>query len=492
MRSKRGESRLNHSILFGSVAALALLGGPALANDLTEGQKTELQNRLEMLKERLQQFEDKKRLEAAQGSQERVAPAQAVTAGEFPGSWKLPGTDTSISFSGYARADAFYTIGRPHASPGGGGVGGGTLGTSFVVSSIARDGTVGAGQGSDFNMHARQSRIRFDTRTPTDWGSLRTRIEGDFDGSGGNERFSNSSLFRLRQAYGQLGPVLAGQTHTTFMDQDTAFDTIDWYGPVGQDYGRQAQIRYSTSLIDTLSMDLALENPEQTNIRSVAGAASTNTNFTDKAPDFIAALRYRPSWGAINVTGVGRYFHYTDGVGNSDSAFGGGGHVGTTIKMPWLGEKDVIAASVQYGKGVNRYVRGANSRDYVVSNSTKTGAPCAGTLNVVAGCGADITLNSALGYWAGLTHYWTNALRSSAYYGEAFNTVDTAKLGAAANGQTEHTRSVHANIIWNPVSRVTVGLEYMFGWNYTAAVTGFNQDKDGQASRVQLGMQYNF
>lgn len=83
-------------------------------------------------------------------------------------------------------------------------------------------------------------------------------------------------------------------------------------------------------------------------------------------------------------------------------------------------------------------------------------------------------------------------MRSNAYYGQGYNDVNTAKLGAAANGQTERTRTVHANIMWNPVSRVTIGLEFMHGWNYTAAVTGFNQDKDGQASRVQLGMQYNF
>jgi len=67
MRSKRGELRRNCSVLFGSVASLALLGGPAPGNDLNEEQKTALQNRLEMLKERLQQFEDRKRLEAAQG-----------------------------------------------------------------------------------------------------------------------------------------------------------------------------------------------------------------------------------------------------------------------------------------------------------------------------------------------------------------------------------------------------------------------------------------
>ncbi|MFO0998192.1 MAG: DcaP family trimeric outer membrane transporter [Alphaproteobacteria bacterium] len=468
------------SALLGSGAAIALLAGPAVAADET----TDLKAQIDALQNRLNQLESSQTTKS-----ERVAPAQAVTAGEFPGSWKLPGTDTSLSFSGYARVDAFYSIGRPHVSNGGQGLGSNI--DSFVVSSIARDGTVAAGQGSDFRMHARQSRIRFDTRTPTDWGSLRTRIEGDFFGASGNERFSNSSSFRVRHAYGQLGPVLGGQTWSTFMDQDTFFDTVDFFGPAGQEFLRQAQIRYSTGLMDTLSLDLAIENPEQTNIRNVAGAASTNNNFTDKAPDFVAALRYRPSWGAVNVSGVGRYMHYTNGVGDTDSAFGGGGHLGVTVKTPFINSQDYISAAVNGGKGLGRYITGNGARDYVVSNPG-TNPGCAGTLNVTAGCGADITLNPSYGFWAGFTHYWTNALRSNAYYGQGYNDVNTAKLGAAANGQTERTRTVHANIMWNPVSRVTIGLEFMHGWNYTAAVTGFNQDKDGQASRVQLGMQYNF
>jgi hypothetical protein len=470
------------SALLGSGAAIALLAGPASAAD----EMTDLKAQIDALQNRLNQLES---TQAAKS--ERVAPAQAVTAGEFPGSWKLPGTDTSLSFSGYARVDAMYTIGRPHISPGGAGLASNI--DSFVVSSIARDGTVAAGQGSDFRMHARQSRVRFDTRTPTDWGSLRTRIEGDFFGAGGNERFSNSSTFRIRQAYGQLGPVLGGQTWSTFMDQDTFFDTVDFFGPAGQEFLRQAQIRYSTGLVDTLSLDLAIENPEQTNIRNPGNAGGgNNTNFVDKAPDFVAALRFRPSWGAINVAGVGRYFHYTNGVGDSDSAFGGGGHLGVTVKTPFVGAKDYISAVVNGGRGLGRYLTSVGARDYQVSNSTTTGAACVGTLNVVAGCGADITLNPSYGFWAGFTHYWTNALRSNAYYGQGYNDVNTAKLGAAANGQTERTRSIHANIMWNPVSRVTIGLEFQQGWNYTAAVTGFNADKDGAASRVQLGMQYNF
>ena len=45
-------------------------------------------------------------------------------------------------------------------------------------------------QGGDFGMTARFSRIGVDTRTLTSWGTLETRIEGDF--GGGSPTSSNA------------------------------------------------------------------------------------------------------------------------------------------------------------------------------------------------------------------------------------------------------------------------------------------------------------
>ena len=54
-------------------------------------------------------------------------------------------------------------------------------------------------------------------------GGLKTRIETDFYYNAGTP---------LRHAYASLGPVLAGQTWTTLMDENTYADTIDFEGPV--------------------------------------------------------------------------------------------------------------------------------------------------------------------------------------------------------------------------------------------------------------------
>lgn len=454
--------------LLGSGAALALLAGPAMADEVTD-----LKSQIDALQSRLDQLETQQK----KASSERVAPAQAVTGGEFPGSWKLPGSDTSISFSGYIKADAYYTINRPNFND------------SFTVTGIAVDTAAARNQGGEFRMHARQSRIRFDSRTPTEWGSLRTRLEGDFQVlGGGNERFSNSNGFRLRHAWGSLGPVMAGQNWTTFQDQDTFFDTVDFAGPSGVESIRQAQIRYTASLHKEVSMDVAIENPEQINRRNVAGAVAANGNFQDKLPDFVAALRWRPSWGAVNVSGVARYFNYDDGAGSQDNAVGGGGHLGVTLKT-W--GKDTLGFIANYGYGMGRYI-GANqpAYDYFVSRADVSG--CAGGHAMVVGCGAEIHLTPSYGFTLGYQRFWTDTLRSTLAVGMGGSKVDTALLGPAARGLPEHARTVHANLMWSPVSRVTIGAEIMWGWIYHAKVAGGMVDGDGQAGRLQLGMQYNF
>lgn len=461
--------------LLGSGAAVALLAGPAFAAD----DNADLKAQIDALQNRLNQLETQSTTKA---QKEQVAPAQAVTGGEFPGSWKLPGSDTSISFSGYVKADSFFTMNAPSTA----------IGDSFAVTAIPMKGSAANSQGGDFRMHSRQSRLRFDSRTPTDWGSLRTRIEGDFFGPAGNQRVSNSDSFRVRHAYGQLGPVLAGQTWSTFMDQDTFFDTVDFYGAAGQEFTRQTQIRYTASVMDALSADLAIENPEQNNAVTAGpnAALTQNVNGVDRMPDFVVALRYRPSWGAINVSGVARQFNYNSGNNFDDTTWGGGGHAGATVKL-W--GKDTIGAVINYGKGLGRYVNGS-AEDYYVTGATPGAAPTAASNT--------ITPVSTLGGWGSFTHYWADNLRSNIIGGAQTADIPVGQLGAAANGQTDQIVTAHINLIWNPVSKVSIGLEYMMGWREVASSRNTpngagnalapSGNTAGSAQRLQLGMQYNF
>jgi hypothetical protein len=477
-------------VLLGSGAAVALLASPAVADEVSdlksqiEALQRSASEQIEALQDRLDQVEvQQTRIEE---QQESVGPANAVVGGDAPGTWKLPGSDTSISFSGYVKSDFIYDLGRD-------------VGDTFCVSCIPVDNSANNNADGNVRLHARQSRFRFDSRTPTDWGQLKTRIEGDFFGTGGNERFSNSNSFRLRHAWGQLGPVLAGQTWTTFMDQGTWADTLDFYGPVGVEFVRQAQIRYSTGLAVGLSLDLAVENPEmQTRTLNAWGtAAAANAGIVDTLPDFIAALRYRDSWGAINVAGLGRHFNSDLGAGgDAASSAGWGFHAGATVKLPFIADGDKIVALFNVGQGLGRYLTGSSGSGTVMVHCNDLGSSTPNLSGASPltnpGCNPTMSVATSWGAMVGGTHKWTSNLYSNAYYGHAQHRYDVNAVGALmVRGLTKSIDSVHANIMWKPVGAVTVGFEFMHGWIDTVSQTA-GVEGSGTASRFQLGMKYGF
>jgi len=303
------------------------------------------------------------------GSSE-AAPAQAMTAGDLPGSWKLPGTDTSVALHGYVKADAIYTLGAPHS----------VVGDSFAVSMIPLDGSRAENQGDDVRFHARQSRVRIDTSTPTEHGALKTRIETDFFGAAGEQGFANADGMRIRHAWASIGPLLAGQTFSTFEDQDTIPDAIDFFGPIGAKQVFQGQLRYTAQLGDTLSLDAAVENPEQSNVTS---GGTSNVGVVDRHPDYAAALRYRDSWGAAHLAAVLRNFSYDDGRGAADRTWGYGVRLGGHAK---LDGKDRLGFTLKLGDGLGRYLRGA---------AAEVAVRCAqalpqGAAAFAPGCGAEL------------------------------------------------------------------------------------------------------
>ena len=197
---------------------------------------------LEDLKEQIETLK-KKMLELEQKQQTtEKTPTEAVknvvTAGATKGSFKLPGSNTSVTLGGYVKLDAVYS--NPSA-------GTGTTADLFLQpNAIAVGPGAGDNERNQLKFGARESRMFAKTNTPTSWGDLVTYIEGDFYGADGNESVSNSSGLRLRHAYGTVGHFLGGQTWTNFMYVPSLPETLDFGGPVGQIFDRRA------SALDTL------------------------------------------------------------------------------------------------------------------------------------------------------------------------------------------------------------------------------------------------
>jgi len=202
-------------------------------------------------------------------------PAEVVDVEEFPGSFRIPGTDAALKVGGQVRLTLVKTLGP--------------LGVDdrFITSAIPIEGSQEAGKGSRLTFSTRPSRLNFDFRSLTGVGSVRAFVEADFAGE-------DTNSFRLRHGYGQWGHFLGGQTWSTFSDPEAEPDGIDFEGLNAISLFRQPQVRWTKALRENTFLAIAIENPSP----DVTGATGVN-----QAPDVVARIRLdreeRPLFGFL-------------------------------------------------------------------------------------------------------------------------------------------------------------------------------------------------
>ncbi len=438
--------------LVGFVMALALFVAPA-----TGGEIDDLKTQIKALMKRLEGLEAReKKMKADMKAAAEAVQKKAVATGDFPGSWKMPGSNTSVSFSGYVKLDAIYDFDQD-------------IGDSFFgydsggsPSGILLDGDDSGKRKRNFSMHAKQTRLRFDSLTPTNKGALKTRIETDF-------YYNDDIHLRLRHAYASLGSVLAGRTWSILGDENTYADTVDLEGPVGVVAARTPQLRYTSAMGKNLTAQVALEDPGAPTILTgdnpKRGEPDEPDYLTkssqDRMPNFIAALRMKTSWGAINVSGLMGQVLYEAGA-VEESLTITALHLGANLG---LGKNTRLWGTFNVGQG------GLNSM---------IGAPAAAVL----GAGGELEALDLMGGFVGLTHNWSGSVSSGVYYGWVESDFGDAKATYANLSQSQ--RTLHATIWWSPAPKMRVGAELIQGWRET------NDGRKGDATRLQLGLVYSF
>src|SRR5258705_3304641 len=105
----------------------------------------------------------------------------------------------------------------------------------------------------------RQTRFGVKTSTPTHLGDLNTVFEWELYGTGVD---AGQTTLRLRHAYGELGPIGAGQTWSPFMDIGVFPNTVEYWGPSGMAFFRNVQIRWMPVRKKSGSVAIALEIPD--------------------------------------------------------------------------------------------------------------------------------------------------------------------------------------------------------------------------------------
>jgi len=416
----------------------------------------------------------------------------APGAGSFPGSFLVPGTQTSFKVGGYVKFDYTYDFGPQQGINGGAGPFGisfdskkgaacvpGECGSSIVFNADAGHHIHGTSQ-----MTASESRFNIETRTPTAYGELKTFIEGDFTDPNGlthSNSFkinSDSYGFRLRQAYGTLGPFLAGQTLSLFRDGAAEAETLDFGGAQATGVTRQPQVRYTFDFGNGLTWAVAAENP-QTQVTGAFSGSNTSTfkaGQGDKMPDFTTAVIYNAPWGHLKGAAVFRDIYWHDGTSVSESKFGWAVTFAGNWNVP-IG-KDSVAWEAAYGQGADRYVN-------------SDGAPPATVLTDQASASGARHLHTESSWlvMANYTHFWTDTLRSNiagSYWKQNNKAQNFSASSANFSTLFKDTYTLHVNLIWSPVPQTNFGIEYM-----RMGATEENNRK-GTFDRVQVSAQFKF
>jgi len=394
------------------------------------------------------------RLTKIEGSlQEKPELPEVVSAGNFPGSFKIPGTDAAMKIGGVVWTSLVQTF-TPLGSD-----------FQFLTWSIPAEGMEQAGQGPRLSLGAKPSKFNFDVRSPTELGEMRAFIEGDFNGTNG--------AFRLRHAYGQYSRMLIGQTWSTFSDPYADHEDIDFEGVNAENVTRQAQVRYTFALPKDLRLAVALEYPTA----SVSGGAAVN-----QVPDFIGRITKKLPEGHLQGALVLRAIRAqsTDHPEVVHSAPGWGASVSGVLPVDGKGwtKDDRVIFQVNGGKGIARYINDLNS----------------------CNCGEDAafapdeSLHALLawGYYAAYEHHWANVwnplhlalnnLHTSIIWGR----VNVDNLSFMPGTSYKRTDRVSLNALWSPVKSVDAGIEYIWGRRVN------EDDSQGTARQLQFRFRFSF
>ena len=410
--------------------------------------------RLDELQQELPSSEAQKAIEERLKRVEETAskvpelPPDVITAGDFPGSIRIPGTDAAVKFGGRVRVAVVTTI-DPLGSR-----------DRFLTNSIPVDPAPSPDSGKQTNINANTSRFNFELRTPTGAGQMRAFIEGDFFGTG--------NTFRLRHAFGQFHGFLFGQTWSTFSDPAANHDDLDFEGVSSENVVRQPQIRHTWTLPRNQTVAAAIETPR---------VDVTNGVGSDVYPDLIGRYIWKfggskqQEEGHLQIAGVARQIRATSSAFPDDfvTEYGWGIGISGVVPFYYFNLTDRFIFQLNGGAGIGRYINDLNS----LGGQDGVFDPVTGDFEVL----------SAFGWFLDYEHMWKRwhrtrdmNLRSSVIWSVV--TVDNASF--QTDDSYHRTQRLVGNLIWSPIKRMDVGVEYLWGARR-------NKDGErGEARQVQF------
>jgi hypothetical protein len=402
------------------------------------------------------------------------------------GFYYIPGTDTCMRLSGYLRADTSFNAAGAYNEPAWRG----------AISQGTRD-------ANQYIARVRQN-LRLDTRTATEYGTVRTYFEGVYQWTTGTDNRAGGS-FGLYFAFIQFAGFTMGKAVSQF--------STPWNGTPGNNTSYLLggednatginQFAYTAQFGNGVSASVSLEDAKDytrnllVNTSSAFSASNAATGAYTSSyggasmPDIVGQIRVDQAWGLFQVSGAAhqvRASYYVPTVetsGHPDDAWGYAALVGLSLKNLPTGPGDSINVDATFANGASRYVLGGTtSAAGGYSHFGDTSLPgvyqsvgFGSAIDGVYANGTGISKTNAWGVRGAFNHnwdpYWSSSLfgaYSRVEFGGAANALFCAGFGGVIAGQGA-TYSCNPNFSiaqigtvtrWTPVKNLTFSAEAMY------------------------------
>jgi len=443
---------MKHSLKSILLISVATAYAPAVAAQTSSS----LENRVQALEALVLRLESQLAAEKAETDNDLIVLEKRATdiivskVPEKSGSGFKVG-DTTFKLGGFVDTDVHVTnfSDTPPASA--------SAGRDFHIpfTTNVGDGTGGATV-TDFTAQA--TRFSVSVEREISGKKATAHIETDFLVTGqGNERITNSFSPRLRRAYLDYNGFRVGQEWSTFQNTSAIPESASFFVLTeGQVFIRQPIIRYTNG-----NFQIAAENGNATVIPALGASPLGIEEDSNLIPDVIARYNLKGDYGNISLSAIGRQLRSNSPGLDAESDFGWGLSAAGRLN---LGDGD-LRFSVTGGEGLGRYI-GLN---------TVAGAaidPLTGDVDAIGSIGGHIAYR----------HPITDNTRFS--LGVSQLSIDNQDF--ALGSITDRARSAYASLFWDPIPKITFGIEGLYGERRTEDGT------DGDLSRFTFSGKYGF